>query len=177
MAENDTKIADLTPEERQNYLAQVKQKLNMPAEADDFEVVVRLVMMIAQQQERYQQLAGATAQAQGEMANRDIESFKDVIGSKEEADFWHAQILANRDEALAALGAFRKRLQDAAPKKQPMAVRVAPIVNRVVPGNPAEDEAAQKQARAIANRALEIQRTTGQQYWASFDQAVRELTK
>lgn len=188
MADQDKNIADLTPDEKAQYMAQVKQKLNLPEDADDFQVVATLVVLCAQlqqtqtatQNERDAAVTEAAA-ARGEMANRDLEAFKDVIGSKEEADFWHKQLLANREPTLALLGSLRKRVESAkAPAKPSMASRTTPVLpNRQVitaPATSPETAKQQKQAQAIANRANELVRTEGRQYWDAFDQAVREIT-
>lgn len=174
MNENQ-ELAKLTPEQRDQLMAQTKQKLQLPADADDVEVVVRLVALIANLQQRYETAVQSAAQTQGEMANRDLEAFKDVI-PPEQADFWHGQLMANREPTLQVLSGLREKL--ATPKKPvviPLHNRTQPVAPRTpeqIAAGPAAD--AEKRASWIANRANEIVHNHGLTYVDAFDRAVRE---
>lgn len=173
MAEDTQDIASLSPEERDQYLAQIKDKLGIPAEADDFEVIARLVILVSQYQQRYDEMLTATAQTQGEMANRDLEAFKDVIGP-DEANYWHAQLLANREPTLKVLEALKARVA-AKPKPAPMANRTQPVQPRNLGQEPTVTKELNDRALSIANRASAIQHDLGLPFPQAWDRAAKEL--
>lgn len=174
MAEDtNNDIASLSPEQRAEYMAQIKDKLGIPADADDFEVVARLVIFVSQLQQRYDEMLNATAQAQGEMANRDLERYKDVI-APEDATYWHAQLLANREPTLKVLDGIKARLA-AKPKVVPMANRTQPVQPRNLGQEPTVTKELNDRALAIANRARAIQHDLALPFPQAWERAAKEI--
>jgi uncharacterized protein YdiU (UPF0061 family) len=174
MAEDtNNDIASLSPEQREQYMAQIKDKLGIPAEADDFEVVARLVILVSQLQQRYDEVLNATAQTQGEMANRDLENYRDVI-PPEQADYWHAQLLANREPTLKVLDSIKARLA-AKPKVVPMANRTKPVQPRDLGQEPTVLKELNDRALLLANRTRSIMHDLNLPFAQAWERASQEL--
>lgn len=177
-------IKNMSEEEKQQFQLQLRQKLNLPADASDFEVEAALIVIVAQMADENAKLrkeqqvrVNEAAQAQEQIANREIESYKDVVGDDTKG-FWVGQLLANRKEAIAALDAMRARL--AAANAARMSARVSTF-GRGTPtdtgaAGPALAESA-KRAVALRNRAQELQTRFGMTFQDAWSRAENEIEK
>ena len=177
-------IKNMTEEEKQQFQLQLKQKLGLPADASDFEVEAALVVVVAsmadanaKQTKEMQGRLNEAAQAQEQIANREIDSYKDVV-VPEQRTFWVAQLLANREATLAVLDGMRAKLA---------AANAARLSNRVTTfgrGTPTDTGAtgaalaeSAKRAVQLRNRAAQLQTQFGMTFQDAWSRAESEIQK
>ncbi len=159
-------------------LSQIKSMLNLPETASDVELITALVELISNLQQKYDALLSDATTLQGQITNRDLEDFKEVI-TPETTDFWRETLMANRDEAVRILGSIRKD-NSATPPAAPAPVRV-PLANRILtlPKSVIElaggaNAADSNRAVAIRNRAHELRKTEKLPWSEAFTRAEKE---
>lgn len=175
-------IQNMSAEEKAQFQAQLKQKLGLPEEASDFEVEAALVVMVASLAEASQKALAdrdsqlnEAAKAQEQIANREIDSYKDVV-SPETKPFWVAQLLANRKDTLAVLDSMRSKLATANSLR--LSNRVLPVPTRT----PTDESSAKlaenvKKAVTLRNRADQLQREFGMTFQDAWERASNEIDK
>ena len=161
-------------------LTQIKSMLNLPETASDVELITVLVQVISNLQQKYDALLSDATTLQGQLTNRDLEDFKDVI-TPETTDFWRETFIANRDEAVRILGSIRKD-NSATPPVAPPPSRV-PLANRILtlPKSVIElaggaSPADTNRAVAIRNRAHELRKAEKLPWSEAFQRAEKEIT-
>jgi len=187
MAETiETPVAP-APEAEQVDLASIKQMVDLPATATDVELITVLVNLIANLQEKYEELLQDAVTLEDNVTNRDIAEFADVI-DENTAPFWKEQILSNRSVALEALSALRAKIAVPAPAPEPAPAAPAkvtiPLRNRLAAiERTVEAVAEAKPSAAIANdavkirnRAHEIVKSQKVPFIVAFARAEKEIT-
>lgn len=175
-------IQNMSAEEKAQFQAQLKQKLGLPEDASDFEVEAALVVMVASLAEASQKALAdrdsqlnEAAKAQEQIANREVESYKDVV-TPETKSYWVAQLLANRTDTLKVLDSMRSKLATANAVR--LSNRVLPVATPTPSDLQSKDLAASiKKANTLRNRADQLQREFGMTFQDAWERASNEIDK
>lgn len=100
--------------------AEIKTLLNLPDTASDLDIIQTMAAMIANLQERYDALQSDYTAIRGQDVQNRMEQFADVITPATE-DYWREQLIANRDDATAALADLQAVMKNRAPEAAPVA--------------------------------------------------------
>ena len=162
-------------------LSQIKSMLNLPDTASDVELITALVELISNLQQKYDALLSDATTLQGQITNRDLEDFKDVIAAETTA-FWQNQLLANRDETITVLIGMRDAkpvapVIPAAPVRVPLSNRIASAPKPMIELTGGANAADNNRAVAIRNRAHELRKAEKLPWSEAFQRAEKEITK
>ena len=144
-------------------------------------VVTDLQNSLKQAQEERDALKGTLTKVEGELVNRHLTDFEGVIGDGSKA-FWSAQLLANREAALTALGDLKKGVEGRGSGEETRGESSTrkPLHNRatarpVPPGQGAQGAEADGKAVKIRNRAHELAKAEGVPFSVAFRRAEKEV--
>lgn len=135
--------------------------------------VADLETALTEEQDKNAVLVQQVVEAEDNIANREVEAFKDVIDA-EDQPYWRERLIENRDGTLAVLN--RMKSKSAPPAVKEPITKTKPLHNRAEAGDPAprEDEEA---ALRLRNRAQEIVKSDGCGFLVAFRRAESEISK
>lgn len=110
-------------------------------------------------------------EAEDAIANREVESFKEVI-DPEDSDYWRERLIENREGTLAVLNRMKAKKCAAPPKEDP-APKGKPLHNRETAPDP-EPRADEAAALRLRNRAQELVARDGISFNLAFRRAEAE---
>ena len=159
-------------------LSQIKSMLNLPDTASDVELITALVELISNLQQKYDALLSDATTLQGQITNRDLEDFKDIV-TPETTDFWRETLMANRNEAVRILGSIRKDNSatppaPTPPPRVPLANRILTLPKSVIELAGGASPVDTTHAVAIRNRAHELRKTEKLPWSEAFTRAEKE---
>ena len=164
-------------------LSQVKSMLNLPDTASDVELITVLVQVISNLQQKYDALLSDATTLQGQLTNRDLQDFAELIKPENE-DFWRSQLLTNREQTLIVLQGMHDAAtviadttHKPAPVRIPLANRIAAQTKSLVELAGGANAADNNRAVAIRNRAHELTKTEKLPWSEAFQRAEKEITK
>jgi hypothetical protein len=165
-------------------LAEIRARLQLGEESTEQDIISALLNVIAAQQAQYEALVSEKVDTEEQITNRIMDAYPEVIG--ENRSYWSTLLTYDQDNTIALLnrlaGAAAPAVAPAAKEPAPTAP-AAPLKNRLA-DKPRTAEAitngssqAEANAKAIANRAHEIRRTSGRSFAEAWTMAEREITK
>ena len=132
-----------------------------------------LEAQLAEEQDKNAVLVQQVVDAEDNIANREVESFTDVI-DPEDKDYWRERMIENRDTTLAVLN--RMKAKRCAPAEKECApAKGKPLHNRTGAPDPSPRQA-EDMALKLRNRAQEIVKRDGCGYLVAFRRAESELS-
>ena len=135
--------------------------------------VEELETQLAEEQDKNAVLVQQIVEAEDNIANREVETYKDVIDA-EDQPYWRERLIENRAGTLAVLNRMKSRTTTPA-VKEPL-TKAKPLHNRADATDPVQHED-DESAMRLRNRAQEIVKADGCGYMVAFRRAESELSK
>jgi hypothetical protein len=153
------------PEENNVDFASLCEELSARVES--------LEAQLAEEQDKNAVLVQQVVEAEDNIANREVESFSEVI-DPEDKDYWRERMIENREATLAVLNRMRTKRTVPA-EKEPAPAKGKPLHNRTAAPDPAPRQG-EEMALKLRNRAQEIVKRDGCGYLIAFRRAEAELS-
>jgi hypothetical protein len=135
--------------------------------------VTELEAALSEEQDKNAVLVQQVVEAEDTIANREVESFADVI-DPEDKEFFRERLIENRDATLAVLNRMRAKRSVPA-EKETTPEKGKPLHNRSAAPDPAPRQG-EEMALKLRNRAQEIVKRDGCGYLVAFRRAEVELS-
>jgi hypothetical protein len=135
--------------------------------------VESLETQLAEEQDKNAVLVQQVVEAEDSIANREVESFAEVI-DPEDKDYWRERMIENRTGTLAVLNRMKAK-RCAHPAKEAVPAKGRPLHNRGEAPDPAPRRG-EDQALKLRNRAQEITKRDGCGFLIAFRRAEAELS-
>ena len=135
--------------------------------------VESLETQLAEEQDKNAVLVQQVVDAEDNIANREVESFTDVI-DPEDRDYWRERMIENRDTTLAVLNRMKAK-RCAPPEKECAPAKGKPLHNRTGAPDPSPRQS-EDTALKLRNRAQEIVKRDGCGFLVAFRRAESELS-
>jgi cell division septum initiation protein DivIVA len=153
------------PEENNVDFASLCEELSARVES--------LEAQLAEEQDKNAVLVQQVVEAEDTIANREVESFAEVI-DPEDKDYWRERMIENRETTLAVLN--RMKAKRCTPEgKECTPAKGKPLHNRTGAPDPAPRQS-EDTALKLRNRAQEIVKRDGCGYMIAFRRAESELS-
>jgi hypothetical protein len=153
------------PEENNVDFASLCEELSARVES--------LEAQLAEEQDKNAVLVQQVVEAEDNIANREVESFSEVI-DPEDKDYWRERMIENRETTLAVLNRMKAKRATPAEKEQTPA-KGKPLHNRTGAPDPTPRQS-EDMALKLRNRAQEIVKRDGCGYLIAFRRAESELS-
>jgi hypothetical protein len=153
------------PEENNVDFASLCEELSARVES--------LEAQLADEQDKNGVLVQQVVEAEDNIANREVESFSEVI-DPEDKDYWRERMIENRETTLAVLNRMKAKRTLPAEKEQTPA-KGKPLHNRTGAPDPTPRQS-EDMALKLRNRAQEIVKRDGCGYLIAFRRAESELS-
>jgi hypothetical protein len=153
------------PEENTIDFAALCEELSARVEA--------LEAALTEEQEKNAVLVQQVVEAEDSIANREVESFAEVI-DPEDKDYWRERMIENRDTTLAVLNRMKAK-RNVPVEKEPTPAKGKPLHNRTGAPDPSPRQS-EDMALKLRNRAQEIVKRDGCGYLVAFRRAESELS-
>jgi hypothetical protein len=135
--------------------------------------VESLEAQLAEEQDKNAVLVQQVVDAEDNIANREVESFTDVI-DPEDKDYWRERMIENRDTTLAVLNRMRTK-RTTPSEKETAPAKGKPLHNRTGAPDPSPRQS-EDMALKLRNRAQEIVKRDGCGFLVAFRRAESELS-
>jgi hypothetical protein len=153
------------PEENNVDFAALCEELSARVEA--------LEAQLLEEQDKNAVLVQQVVEAEDNIANREVESFAEVI-DPEDKEYWRERMIENRDTTLAVLNRMKAK-RCAQPGKECTPTKGKPLHNRGEAPDPSPRQS-EDMALKLRNRAQEIVKRDGCGYLIAFRRAESELS-
>jgi hypothetical protein len=153
------------PEENNVDFASLCEELSARVES--------LEAQLAEEQDKNAVLVQQVVEAEDNIANREVESFAEVI-DPEDKDYWRERMIENRETTLAVLNRMRAK-RTAPAEKETAPAKSKPLHNRTGAPDPTPRQT-EDMALKLRNRAQEIVKRDGCGYLIAFRRAESELS-
>jgi len=153
------------PEENNVDFASLCEELSARVES--------LEAQLAEEQDKNAVLVQQVVEAEDTIANREVESFSEVI-DPEDKDYWRERMIENRETTLAVLNRMKAK-RTAPPEKELAPAKGKPLHNRTGAPDPTPRQS-EDMALKLRNRAQEIVKRDGCGYLIAFRRAESELS-
>jgi hypothetical protein len=153
------------PEENNVDFASLCEELSARVES--------LEAQLAEEQDKNAVLVQQVVEAEDNIANREVESFSEVI-DPEDKDYWRERMIENRETTLAVLNRMKAKRSTPA-EKEPTTAKGKPLHNRTGAPDPTPRQT-EDMALKLRNRAQEIVKRDGCGYLIAFRRAESELS-
>jgi len=135
--------------------------------------VESLEAQLAEEQDKNAVLVQQIVEAEDNIANREVESFSEVI-DPEDKDYWRERMIENRETTLAVLNRMKAK-RTAPVELEPAPAKSKPLHNRTTAPDPVPRQS-EDMALKLRNRAQEIVKRDGCGYLIAFRRAESELS-
>ena len=153
------------PEENNVDFASLCEELSARVES--------LEAQLAEEQDKNSVLVQQVVEAEDTIANREVESFSEVI-DPEDKDYWRERMIENRETTLAVLNRMKAK-RTAPTEKEAAPAKGKPLHNRTGAPDPTPRQS-EDMALKLRNRAQEIVKRDGCGYLIALRRAESELS-
>lgn len=135
--------------------------------------VEELEAQLAEEQDKNAVLVQQIVEAEDNIANREVEAYKDVIDTEDQA-YWRERLIENRSATLDVLERMKAK-NGGTQEKEFVPTKARPLHNRTEAPNPSPRQG-EEVALKMRNRAQEIVKNDGCGYLVAFRRAEAEFS-